>query len=542
MEKNTFCVKCKRPSEATNPSLNLQSNRYCTCKSKDKQATVATRRKNSPLRLAIEEATPEFFRNLGHYDTTLTMENMNPRVKAMKYFLRGAIYQRANEIEKIFNEQTEKKFPYTIRADIDDPQGCFQKPLTFLRQVLALTLDKSLLDSCKFPEDVKHRALVLLKECCGSSVGSYTEPLGIEYIRRDVAKFLEKRDGHPSNWEDIILTDGAAEAIRLILNLFGRTIGCKPQGILIPTPTYPLYSAIAEDLDIKLINYHIDGCKFWEVNVPYLKKIVEKAREFCKPKIIVVINPGNPTGNVLQRKTIEEIIKFAFEEKLFIMADEVYQDNMYVGEFISFKKVLVESGKPYDQQELASFMSVSKGYVGEAGLRAGFVEIINLHPCVRNVMINFIEFTKDPSTIGQFVVDVYANPPRQGDPSYPLWIREKEENLEYLKRKAKIAEVCFNLMEGMSCRIVEGSIYAFPEIIMPQKAIEKANGQNVPPDVFYSYALLEKAGIAVLPGSVFGQAPGTWHVRVTLLPPLSLYLEMMDRWMKFHTDFFNEYK
>lgn len=58
-------------------------------------------------------------------------------------------------------------------------------------------------------------------------------------------------------------------------------------------------------------------------------------------KCLVVINPGNPTGQVLSRENIEEIIKFAYENNLFLLADEVYQDNVYAqgSQFHSFKKV-----------------------------------------------------------------------------------------------------------------------------------------------------------------------------------------------------------
>ena len=45
----------------------------------------------------------------------------------------------------------------------------------------------------------------------------------------------------------------------------------------------------------------------------------------CDPKAIVIINPGNPTGSVLSRENIENVVKFAHREKLFVFADEVYQ-------------------------------------------------------------------------------------------------------------------------------------------------------------------------------------------------------------------------
>ncbi len=59
-------------------------------------------------------------------------------------------------------------------------------------------------------------------------------------------------------------------------------------------------------------------------------------------RALVVINPGNPTGQVLSEQNIKDIIKFAHEERLFLIADEVYQDNVYADgcAFHSFKKVL----------------------------------------------------------------------------------------------------------------------------------------------------------------------------------------------------------
>ena len=62
---------------------------------------------------------------------------------------------------------------------------------------------------------------------------------------------------------------------------------------------------------------------------------------FCF-RAIVIINPGNPTGNVLSRANIEAVVKFAAQKKLFVFADEVYQDNVYADgcEFHSFKKVI----------------------------------------------------------------------------------------------------------------------------------------------------------------------------------------------------------
>ena len=82
---------------------------------------------------------------------------------------------------------------------------------------------------------------------------------------------------------------------------------------------------------------------------------------------MVVINPGNPTGQLLSEENVSDIIKFCYDHKLFLLADEVYQGNIYTEnkKFVSFKKVLSEIGYPYNQVCLASFHSISKGNVGE---------------------------------------------------------------------------------------------------------------------------------------------------------------------------------
>jgi len=91
---------------------------------------------------------------------------------------------------------------------------------------------------------------------------------------------------------------------------------------------------------------------------------------------IVVINPGNPTGQVLDEDTIRNIIKFANEKNLIILADEVYQENIYTADkqFHSFKKVLksFEDKNVADNTELVSFHSCSKGFLGECGIRGGY--------------------------------------------------------------------------------------------------------------------------------------------------------------------------
>ncbi|XP_035230625.1 alanine aminotransferase 1-like [Stegodyphus dumicola] len=298
---------------------------------------------------------------------TVTLGNMNPNIKRMEYAVRGPLVIRAAEIEKELEKGVKKPFTDVIRANIGDCHAMGQKPLTFLRQVLALCVYPALMQDEQFPDDVKKRAQEILKGCGGESVGSYSDSTGVEIIKKHVANYIERRDGIPSNYLDIILSTGASEAVKSVLSLLNYSTNGKPPGIMVPIPQYPLYSATIAEYGMNLVSYYLDEENAWALDIKELKRAITESRKECQPRALVVINPGNPTGSVLTRENIEEIIKFAYEERLFLMADEVYQDNIYAEgmKFHSFKKILTEMGEPYKNMELASFMSASKGYMGE---------------------------------------------------------------------------------------------------------------------------------------------------------------------------------
>ncbi len=109
-----------------------------------------------------------------------------------------------------------KPFTDVIRANIGDAHAMGNKPITFLRQVMALVTCPTLLDSPDFPSDAKERAKAILGGCGGGSVGSYSASPGVEIIRRHVAEYIERRDGGvKADWNNVILCAGASEGIRV---------------------------------------------------------------------------------------------------------------------------------------------------------------------------------------------------------------------------------------------------------------------------------------------------------------------------------------
>lgn len=64
----------------------------------------------------------------------------------------------------------------------------------------------------------------------------------------------------------------------------------------------------------------------------------------------------------------------------------------------------------------------------------------------------------------QTVMDCVVAPPKQGDPSFELWHKEKESVLQSLNERAKMVADTFNSIPGMSCNTVQGAMYAFPQV------------------------------------------------------------------------------
>ncbi|CAH0761449.1 unnamed protein product [Diatraea saccharalis] len=398
----------------------------------------------------------------------LNLDNLNPNVIKLQYAVRGPLVIRAAEIEKELQKGAQKPFKKVIRANIGDAHAMGQTPITFIRQVLACVTLPDLIKTGNYPEDVKKRATEILNSMGGKSAGAYTMSHGIEYIRRQVAEYIERRDGHKANWQDVCLSGGASNAIKNVLQLFCNKVNGKTSGVLIPIPQYPLYSASLAEYGLGQVGYYLDEDKDWALQIDELERARKEASSNYAVRALVVINPGNPTGQVLTRDNIEAIIKYAHKNKLFIFADEVYQDNVYAkgSQFFSFKKVLREMGGEYSSGvELASFMSVSKGYAGECGLRGGWMELVNVDPDVQAQLYKAISAMLCPTSLGQTTVSCVAAPPVKGDPSYDQWLKEKTAVLQSLNARADMIAKTFNSMEGFTCNPVQ--VYHFFIIISP---------------------------------------------------------------------------
>ncbi|KAJ5835740.1 hypothetical protein N7447_001766 [Penicillium robsamsonii] len=477
----------------------------------------------------------------------LNVDNINQHVKDAKYAVRGELAVKAEAYrQRLIDGDKSLPFDSVIFANIGNPQQLDQQPITFFRQVLSLVENPLLLknpevlkESFGYKQDVIDRAQALLVNV--QSVGAYSHSQGAPGIRDSVAKFIEKRDGFPANPQDLFLTAGASSGVSTILNVICND---PSAGILVPIPQYPLYTASLTLLNARCVPYLLEEDKAWGTDVNVILKSMEEAKAAgTDVRAIVVINPGNPTGASLSADDIKKVLDVAAAESLVVIADEVYQTNVFQGEFVSFKKRLCqlqqEQPGKYDDVELVSLHSLSKGMVGECGHRGGYFELVGFDPLVQEQIYKLVSIGLCPPVVAQCLLECMVNPPLKGDPSYELYHKEYNAISDGLRKRAHSLFNAFQRMEGVELQEPQGAMYLFPTIHLPQKAVDAAAAEGRPADEFYCLALLDATGVCVVPGSGFGQKENTFHFRTTFLAP---GIDWVERIVNFHSEFMNKYR
>ncbi|MFC1530622.1 aminotransferase class I/II-fold pyridoxal phosphate-dependent enzyme [Gemmatimonadota bacterium] len=470
---------------------------------------------------------------------------INPHVIEMEYAVRGPIPQRA--------EVLKREGRRTIPCNIGNPQALGQPAISFYRQVVALLeepvrldrekkLNRILTNTPGIADELREEDLVSeyvldyvqnMLDQWPAGMGAYTESRGPLFIREAVARFIDQRDGVsntdlvPADPDSIFLTEGASEGVRLILEMM---ITDTTDGIMIPIPQYPIYSATIARCNGTQVNYYPDEDNDWSLNRAELEKAYKKAvKKGVNVRAIVVINPGNPTGAVMDTKSGRELISFARTHGLAIIADEVYQENLYGAEWTSFAKLVGE-----EDVTLFSLHSTSKGFYGECGHRGGYVEIRNA-PEVEGARADFMDlFLKQASvrlcsnTVGQALMYAVVNPPEEGSEPWAKYTAEKESILNDLHEKAVMVRKSFADMAGVESFGRIGALYHFPRLNgLPEGTT----------DFDYCMALLEATGLVTVNGSGFGQKRGTRHLRIAFLPPKKMLAEVLPEWIEFHNGY-----
>ena len=132
-------------------------------------------------------------------------------------------------------------------------------------------------------------------------------------------------------------------------------------GILIPIPQYPLYTATLAQHHGVPLPYHLDEASGWSTSLHEIEATLEHPQHAeITPKALVIINPGNPTGALLDEATQEKLVHLCEKHNLVLLADEVYQTNLHRPDehpFVSFKQIV---SRMKSKVPLVSFHSISK--------------------------------------------------------------------------------------------------------------------------------------------------------------------------------------
>lgn len=485
----------------------------------------------------------------------VTVDTLNADLKKAQYAVRGELVIKAMKIQKKLEAGDSEGIPFDnmVYCNIGNPQSLKQKPISFNRQVMSLLECPDLLEHPKvgevFAPDAIERAALLHKNI-PSGLGAYSESQGIGCIRENVAKFITARDGHASSADNIFITDGASPAVQMTIRSMIRD---EKDAFMIPVPQYPLYSASIALYGGSPVGYELDEDDNWGLKAAELEKRLAAAREEgLNVRALCVINPGNPTGNCMTEENMREVVEFCQRENIILMADEVYQENTWLPDlpFHSFKKVASDMGVLADPDtdgdaasglQLASYHSVSKGFLGECGKRGGYVEFCGFPAAVREELYKLVSISLCSNIAGQVMVDLMVAPPVEGDASYEGFMAERGAILSSLQRRAEKLVAALNELEGVDCLPAQGALYVFPSITLGPGAQAAAEAAGKAPDTFYCLELLKATGIVVVPGTGFTQRPGTWHFRATILPPEDQIDSVIDRLGAFHADFVAKY-
>ncbi|KAK5930389.1 hypothetical protein CgunFtcFv8_026625 [Champsocephalus gunnari] len=180
-------------------------------------------------------------------------------------------------------------------------------------------------------------------------------------------------------------------------------------------------------------------------------------------------------------------------------------------------------GKEYSGTvQMVSLHSLSSACMGECGLRAGYMELVNMDPEVTHFVDTMLCTDISSPVTGQIALDLMVNPPKPGDPSYDTYTQEILLIQATLSQNAQRAHEFLNDLPGMSSQPAKGGIYLYPRLHLPSEIIEKAK------------MLLKEEGVFLGAGCQNGETTGNHYLRLCILVPADTLEEVLARLASFH--------
>jgi len=309
------------------------------------------------------------------------------------------------------------------------------------------------------------------------------------------------------NIQDVFVTTGASEAIEICLTALIN----EGENVLTPTPGYPLYTAIQSKLMTMENPYYLDENNGWQPDINDIKSKINS-----KTRAIILINPNNPTGSNASPEVLQQIIELAVEHNLVIFADEIYDKLLMDGK----KHTSIASLN--HNVPIITFSGLSKNYMVPGfrigwGIISGDKEILKDYIEAINKILRARLCANHPAQHG-------IAPSLKGDQSH------LEVAMTKLTKRRDMTVEMMNSIDGITCVPPEGAFYAFPRL------------HKVSNDTHFVQELIKETGVVVVPGSGFGQVPGTQHFRIVFLPPEKILEKAYKALGEFHKKYLDKFE
>ena len=304
----------------------------------------------------------------------------------------------------------------------------------------------------------------------------YTSNYGDMELRRAIAEKLEKQNHITYRAEEILVTVGLSEAIFDLL----CTILDEEDEILVPDPVWMNYVNVPRLLGAVPVSYRLREENGWQMDLDEIRGKITK-----KTKALVLVTPNNPTGSILSEENLLELSRLAQENDFLVVADEVYERLVYDGNtHVSIASL------PGMKERTVTLNGMSKTY-SMTGWRLGYAAAPEEFVAAMN-KIHQHNVTCAPSFVQKASIAA---------------LREETNEVEVMvkeyKRRRDYAVKAINEVPGLSCQCPEGAFYIFINAKPLGMSSEELAGY-----------LLESAGIALVPGSVFGES-GEGYLRMS---------------------------
>ncbi|MDO4475167.1 MAG: pyridoxal phosphate-dependent aminotransferase [Lachnospiraceae bacterium] len=318
----------------------------------------------------------------------------------------------------------------------------------------------------------------------------YTSNYGTPQIRQTIAEFEKRKNGIDYDASEVLVTVGVGEGTYAAMAAFLN----PGDEILVPNPVWLNYIHVPESLGAVPVTYSLKEVNDFQIDFEELEsKITEKT------KMIVIVDPSNPTGGVFSKETLQKLADIAIKNDLLVLSDEIYEQLVYDGE-----KHTSIAALPGMKERTIKLSGMSKAY-SMTGWRLGYMcapkEIISACVRVHQYTITCASsFVQDAAVVALNECDDDVEAMRQ----------------EYERRKNYVVKA-LNAIDGISTNQPKGAFYIFVNI--------KSLGMTSMEVAEY---LLENAKVALVPGSAFG-SEGEGYLRISYACSYEELVEACDR-------------